>query len=404
MNKKSPLFSIENREAANTSKKGVLANHRCPVPVLGYCSPVEFYPLTKHNIWPINRKNIKGVCMKASLTVKMFLFVFVLSICLVAVPNPATAQKVITLNYSNFFPAPHKNSVLAEQWCREIEKRTNGRVKITYFPGGTLTPAAQTYDNTVKGIADIGESCFAYTRGKFPLLEVVDLPLGYKNGVVATKLVNEFYKKFQPKELGEVKVLFLHAHGPGILFTKKPVSKLEDVKGMKIRATGLAAKVVTTLGGAPVGTTMGETYDALRTGVAEGAFAPVEAMQGWKWGEVVRYTIQNFGSAYTTSMFVVMNKAKWNALPPDIQKIFDQVSAEFAVKQGKVWDEIDKEGYAFAQKRGVKVISLSKQEDARWAAKVRPLLDEYVANMKAKNLPGDQALKFCLDYLKANQK
>lgn len=342
--------------------------------------------------------------MKASLTVKMFLFVFVLSICLVAVPNPATAQKVITLNYSNFFPAPHKNSVLAEQWCREIEKRTNGRVKITYFPGGTLTPAAQTYDNTVKGIADIGESCFAYTRGKFPLLEVVDLPLGYKNGVVATKLVNEFYKKFQPKELGEVKVLFLHAHGPGILFTKKPVSKLEDVKGMKIRATGLAAKVVTTLGGAPVGTTMGETYDALRTGVAEGAFAPVEAMQGWKWGEVVRYTIQNFGSAYTTSMFVVMNKAKWNALPPDIQKIFEQVSAEFAVKQGKVWDEIDKEGYAFAQKRGVKVISLSKQEDARWAAKVRPLLDEYVANMKAKNLPGDQALKFCLDYLKANQK
>ncbi|HBA53633.1 MAG TPA: C4-dicarboxylate ABC transporter substrate-binding protein [Syntrophorhabdus aromaticivorans] len=342
--------------------------------------------------------------MKASLTVKMFLFVFVLSICLVAVPNPATAQKVITLNYSNFFPAPHKNSVLAEQWCREIEKRTNGRVKITYFPGGTLTPAAQTYDNTVKGIADIGESCFAYTRGKFPLLEVVDLPLGYKNGVVATKLVNEFYKKFQPKELSEVKVLFLHAHGPGILFTKKPVSKLEDVKGMKIRATGLAAKVVTTLGGAPVGTTMGETYDALRTGVAEGAFAPVEAMQGWKWGEVVRYTIQNFGSAYTTSMFVVMNKAKWNALPPDIQKIFEQVSAEFAVKQGKVWDEIDKEGYAFAQKRGVKVISLSKQEDARWAAKVRPLLDEYVANMKAKNLPGDQALKFCLDYLKANQK
>ncbi|OPY80671.1 MAG: Sialic acid-binding periplasmic protein SiaP precursor [Syntrophorhabdus sp. PtaU1.Bin153] len=342
--------------------------------------------------------------MKASLTAKVFLLVFVLSICLVAVPNPASAQKVITLNYSNFFPAPHKNSVLAEQWCREIEKRTNGRVKITYFPGGTLTPAAQTYDNTVKGIADIGESVFAYTRGKFPLLEVIDLPLGYKSGVVATKLINEFYKKFQPKELNEVKVLFLHAHGPGILHTKKPVYKLEDMKGMKIRATGLAAKVVTALGGAPVGTTMGETYDALRTGVAEGALAPVEAMQGWKWGEVVRYTTQDFGAAYTASMFVVMNKAKWNALPPDIQNIFEQVSAEFAVKQGKLWDEIDKEGYDFSKKRGNKVISLSKQEDARWAAKVRPLLDEYVANMKAKNLPGDQALKFCLDFLKANQK
>ncbi len=340
--------------------------------------------------------------MKRFFGVKCLLLVFFGATCLAFFPIMASAQKVITLNYSNFFPAPHKNSVVAQQWCKEVEKRSAGKVKITYFPGGTLTPAAQTYDNVVKGIADIGESCFAYTRGKFPMMETLDLPLGYKSGVAATNLTMAFYAKFQPKELADVKVLWLHAHGPGILHSKKPVSKLEDIKGMKIRATGLAAKIVQALGAAPVGTTMPETYDALRTGVADGAMAPVESLQGWKWGEVVKSTTQNFGSAYTTAMFVVMNKAKWAALPPDVQKVFEDVSKEWVAKQGKVWDEIDKEGYAYSKARGNKVIALSKEEDAKWAKAVRPLLDEQIKTLKGKGLPGDEAVKFAVDFLKKN--
>jgi TRAP-type C4-dicarboxylate transport system substrate-binding protein len=291
---------------------------------------------------------------------------------------------------------------IGEAWSREVEKRTAGKVKITVFPGGTLTPAAQTYDNVVKGIADIGFSVFAYTMGKFPLMEVIDLPLGYKSGSQATKLVNAFYNKFQPKELGETKVLILSAHGPGIVHSKKPVNKLEDLKGMKIRATGLAAKIVTSLGAAPVGATMPETYDALRTGVVDGSMAPDEALKGWKWGEVIGYTTYNYGSAYTTSMFVVMNKAKWNSLPPDVQKVFEEVSKEYIDKQGATWDRIDKEGIEFAKAKGVKFINLSKEEDARWAEKVKPLLTGYVTNAKAKGLPGDEALKFCVDFLKKN--
>jgi len=341
--------------------------------------------------------------MKKHIALKLFLVVLFLSFCMISIPNLASAQqKVINLNFSNFFPAPHDNSKIMEAWCKEVEKRTNGKVKITYFPGGTLTPAAQTYDNVVKGIADIGLSCFAYTRGKFPMLEGLDLPLGYKNGVQATNLANAFYAKFKPKELDDVKVLYLHAHGPGILHTKKPVKTLDELKGMKIRATGLAAKVVSSLGAAPVGTTMPETYDALRTGVAEGAMAPIEALKGWKWGEVVKSTTQNFGSAYTTAMFIVMNKGKWNSLPADVQKVFEDVSKEWIVKQGQLWDKIDKDGYDFTKARGNQVIALSKEEDAKWAAKVKPLLDEYAKNAKAKGLPGDEAVKFCIDYLKAH--
>lgn len=316
----------------------------------------------------------------------------------------SSAYAQTKLNYSIFFPAPHKHSVLATEWAKEIEKRTNGRVVITMHYGGTLTPAPQVYDGVVKGISDVGMSVFAYTRGKFPLLEVIDLPLGAKSGWAATRLINDFNNRFRPKELDEVKVMYLHAHGPGILHTKKPVSKLEDLKGMKIRCTGMAAKIVGALGGAPVAMAMGETYDALSRGVVEGSMAPLEALQGWKWGEVVKSTTENYGSSYSTGFFVVMNKGKWDALPADIQKIIEKVNEEWIEKTGKAWDEIDKAGKDFVLKLGNKIIPLSQEEDWRWTKLVKPLLDEYVKNMKAKGLPGDEALKFCLEQLYKIQK
>jgi TRAP-type C4-dicarboxylate transport system substrate-binding protein len=316
--------------------------------------------------------------------------------------SPAFAQ--IKLNYSIFFPAPHKHSVLATEWTKEIEKRTAGKVQITMHYGGTLTKAPLVYDGVVKGISDVGMSVFAYTRGKFPLLEVIDLPLGIRSGLAATKLINDFNNKFKPKELDEVKVMYLHAHGPGIFHTKKAVNKLEDLKGRKIRCTGMAAKIVTALGGAPVAMDMGETYDALSRGVVEGSMAPYEALQGWKWGEVVNFTTENYGSSYSTGFFVVMNKEKWSALPPDIQKIIEKINEEWAERQGKAWDEIDKAGKDFILKLGNKIIPLSADEDWRWFKLVRPLHDEYVKNMKAKGLPGEEALTFCLQQLYKIQK
>ena len=339
--------------------------------------------------------------MKRSFVSKAVLFVFVVSVCLIASGSFAQ-DKVVTLKFSNFWPAPHKNSVTADEWAKEVEKRTNGKVKVTVYHGATLTPANQTYDSVVNGICDIGMSALAYTRGKFPLTEVIDLPLGYKSGTVATGLVNEYYKKFKPKEFDGVQVLFFHAHGPGLLFTKKPVAKMEDMKGMKIRSTGLSAKVVQALGGAPVGMPMTESYDALSKGVADGIMCPYEAMWGFKLGEVVNNCTEDHGIAYSTAFFVVMNKNKWATIAPDAQKAIEKVNEEFIVKYGKVWDDIDKEGKDFMVKKGAKIVKLSKEEDARWVTTVKPILEEYVKNMMGKNLPGDQALKFCLDFLKAH--
>jgi TRAP-type C4-dicarboxylate transport system substrate-binding protein len=256
----------------------------------------------------------------------------------------------------------------------------------------------------VKGLSDVGLSVLGYTRGRFPLTEVIDLPLGYRNGLEATKLINIYYNKFKPKEFDDVKVMYLHAHGPGILHTKTAVANLQELKGMKIACHGLSSKIVGALGAVPVAMPMPERYDAIQKGVAEGGVFPQEALKGWKLGEVVKFTTLNYGSAYTTGFFVVMNKEKWASLPADIQKIIEEINAEWIIKTGQGWDEIDKEGAEFGASKGIKTIALSKEEDGKWHALVQPVLDDYVKDMKAKNLPGEEALKFCQEELAKLQK
>ena len=294
-----------------------------------------------------------------------------------AIPGGVQAADPIKLNYSIFFPAPHKNTVLATEWAQEIEKRTNGAVKITIFAGGTLTPADKCYDGVVKGISDIGMSVLGYTRGTVPALRSHrPAPAGYKNGLAATKLINAYYQKFNPQEFNDVQVMYFHAHGPGILHTKKPVKNLDDLKGMKIVCHGLSAKVVGALGATPVAMPMPERYDALQKGVAEGGVNPIESLKGWNLGEVIKSTTENFGSAYSTGFFVVMNKDKWKSLPPDVQKVIAAVNLEWIEKTGKGWDEIDKEGKEFTLAKGNQIIALSKEEDEKWAKLVRPILDD----------------------------
>jgi TRAP-type transport system periplasmic protein len=343
-----------------------------------------------------------GVTMKAFKVMLIALSVSAIGLCLSA--SHVFAQSKVELTYAQFQPSQHFNNKLSEAYAKEIEKRTNGRVKITVFSGGTLIAADKTYNGIIQGIADMGMSCMSYTRGKFPLSEVIDLPLGYRTGVGATKLINLFYEKFKPKEYNETEIMYFMAHSPGILHSKKPIYKLEDLKGQKIRSSGLATRIVSKLGGLPVGMTMGETYDSLSRGVVDGTVAPQESAKGWRWGEVVAASTQSFGAGYSTGFFVAMNKKKWNALPPDIQKIFREVNKEWADKNGAAWDFYDKEAREWMISQGKKIIALSPEENAKFAAAVKPMFTEYVDNMKKQGLPGKEALDFCLAELKKLEK
>ncbi len=295
-----------------------------------------------------------------------------------ALAADAPKAKVTELSYSIFFPPTHAQAKAADAWAREVEKRTQGALKITTFPGGTLTKAEAVYDGVVQGISDIGLSCFAYTRGRFPIMAAVDLPMGYPNGMVASKVANAFALSDAKPELSDVKILYVHAHGPGLLHTVKPVGTLEDLKGMKIRATGLSAKIVEVLGAVPVAMPQPETYGALQKGVVEGTFGPIEVLKGWKQAEVVKSTTDCPGVGYTTAMFVVMNKAKWDALAPEVQKAVDEVSAEWVAVHGAAWDEADDAGRKFTLEKGNQIIQLSPEENTKWKAAVAPVIDDFV--------------------------
>ena len=309
----------------------------------------------------------------------LFFLVICVGVGFLAIGSLKAEAAPIKLTFSIFFPPTHGQAKAAMDFAKEVEKRTDGKVQITSFPAGTLTKARVCYDGVVKGISDMGNSCFAYTRGRFPVMAAVDLPMGYPNGTVATRVANEFAKSVNPKELQDVKVLYVHAHGPGLLHTKKPVRTLEDLKGMKIRATGLSAKVVEALGGVPVAMGQGGTYEALKKGVVEGTMSPMEVLKGWKQGEVIKYTTECYSVGYTTAMFIVMNKAKWNALPADVKKVIDDLSNGWVLVHGQTWDLTDQEGRNFTKKLGNELISLSDAESARWRKAVEPVIENYIS-------------------------
>lgn len=311
-------------------------------------------------------------------------------ICLAILAQlPGTAAaKSIHLTYSIFFPPTHGQCLAGIEWAEEVERLTDGKVKITVFPGGTLTKANQCYDGVAKGISDIGMSCFAYTRGRFPVMEALDLPLGYPDGLTATRVANAFYEKFKPSELADVKVLYLHAHGPGLLHTRTPVNTLADLNSMKIRSTGLSAKVVEALGGVPVAMPQGDTYESLQKGVVEGTFGPIEVLKGWRQAEVIKSTTDCHSVGYTTAMFVVMNRSKWDSLDPEIQKIFEETSSKWIDVHGNRWDQNDREGREYSLSLGNTIIPLPEAESHQWKARVQPIIDDYVNAATAKKLDG----------------
>jgi TRAP-type C4-dicarboxylate transport system substrate-binding protein len=306
--------------------------------------------------------------------------------------NGKATSRPIRLYYSIFFPPTHVQAIAGTEWAREIERRSGGRVRINVYAGGTLTKAEQCYQGVVDGISDIGMSCLAYTRGRFPLFEGLDLPLGYPDGATATRIANELVAKYQPREMQDTHLLYLHAHGPGILASRKPVRRLEDLKGMKVRATGLSAKIVEGLGAAAVGMPQPETYEALQKGVVEATLCPVETLKGWKQAETIGYVTDATATSYTTVMFVTMNRERWDALPVDLQQIITEVSAEWVERHGAAWNTADREGMELVSELKRETIRLEPAEQARWQEAVAPVLQAYVEQAAARGLPGQAFL------------
>ncbi|MBO4618961.1 MAG: TRAP transporter substrate-binding protein DctP [Victivallales bacterium] len=321
---------------------------------------------------------------------KIFFYAWLAIFCLML----SASQPEFRLTYSVFFPATHVHSQLALEWANEIYRRTDGRVKIDVSPGCVLSSAGENYECVVQGVTDLGMSCFSYSRGMFPMMEGLDLPLGYQDGRQATRIANAYFRKFRPKELEDVQVMYIHAHGPGVLAVKGQVTKVSELKGKSIRGTGVSAMVIRALEGNAIGMGQPDTYEALRKGVVEGTLCPIETLKGWRQGEVIDSVVKIPSAGYTTAMFVVMNQDTWRRLPPDIQQIIRQVNEEWIPKHGQAWDAADAEGEAFVLSLGKTISTLEPTEDAIAQEKIAPVLEEWAAAVNAKGLPGSEALAF----------
>ena len=314
---------------------------------------------------------------------------------LIVITTGSSHASQVRLTYSSFFPSAHVQSKLAESWGKEVEARTGGAVKVDFFPGGTLTGGKQCYEGVAEGISDIGFSVAAYSRGRFPVMSVVDLPLGYDSGVVATRLANDVYRKFLPKEFSDTQVMYFHAHGPGLIHTgKKRVEKLSDLKGLKLRATGNSASMVKALGATPVAMSMSDSYQSIRKGVVDGGVYPMETNKGWRMAEVVKFCTQVTESAYSTVFFVTMNKDRWNEIAPEHRNIIEKINTQWAEKHGKAWDESDAEGLKYFLSKDNELIKPDVTEREAWKSAVQPVIDNYSKTVSKRGVNGGEVLDF----------
>jgi len=327
-----------------------------------------------------------------------------------AIHSLVFGAEVIKLKAANYLPVTHPMSHLTGWFCDEVKKRTNDRVEITYYPGGTLLSPVKMYDGVISDIADMGVSHIQYTRGRFPMMEVFDLPLGFPSGWVATQVSSDFFDKYKPKEWNDVHVLYVNTSGPVILQTiSKPVKALEDLKGLKIRATGRMTEVIKALGAVPVPLEMPDVYDALRRAVIEGILVDLSTLKYWKFAEVVKYVTSTWRLGTGITFYFVMNKNKWDALPPDVQKIFTEIAVETKDKQGALWNQMDIEGVDAFKSQGGQIIPLSDAEVAKWIKAVEPVIGDYKKSMAAKGYKEadvDGWLKYIgdrIDYWKKQQ-
>jgi TRAP-type C4-dicarboxylate transport system substrate-binding protein len=294
---------------------------------------------------------------------------------------------------------------LWKEWINEVDKGTGGSVKVTRYDAGVLSPMAQVYDSVIRGIVDMGATDLAYTPGRFPFMEIARVPLGGKDAYTMGHLANELYKKFKPKEFDDVKVLYLYTNPPYWVHSRsKPIQKLEDFKGLKVRTTGGTADVVKLLGGTPVAMPVSEVYDALSRGVVDANWMSNEALVAFRFADVVKYSTWCLASTNIGIFICAMNKDKWNSMSPKQQKVVEEATSKLTEKYMREWDAQEKKAEEWAKKeKGVQFIVLPEEEQKRWGEKVKPMADEYVQKMKKLGIPGDEAIKFAMDYLKKQQ-
>jgi TRAP-type C4-dicarboxylate transport system substrate-binding protein len=324
--------------------------------------------------------------MKKLLFISLALLVAV-GLVATACPAPAGEEEgaptgTVELKIANYFAPTAKHSLILEEFGNELEARTNGRVQVDYYAGGSLLTAPAMFDGILDGVTDIGYSHVYYTPGRMPVTETAGLPLAYPSAWVSGQVLNDFVNEFKPAEWDDVVVLFMNTSTPSAIATAtKPVRTLEDLEGLIIRAPSLSGEVIAALGGTPAPTPMMEVYDAIAKGELDGEQSNFETLLSFKFAEVVKYSTSIWQLSFPYPFYCAMNKDSYNNLPADVKPVFDKLVGEYKERFLLVWNAIDFLGKEYGESLGVEFIDLSDEEAARWVAAVQPVIENQVAKM-----------------------
>lgn len=306
------------------------------------------------------------------------------------------AQEV-TLRLHHFLPAQaNVPTHVLDVWADKIEDASGDRIKIERYPAMQLggTPP-QLYDQAAEGTVDIVWTLPGNTPGRFPSVEVFELPFMMTNAEATSRAYWDIFDaRLRDTEFADTHILGTWVHGPGIIHSKEPVETMEDLSGMTVRApTRVITALLTELGANPIGMPIPQVPEALSKGVIQGAVVPWEVTTALRVPELVDNHTEFGGdhALYTTTFVLAMNKAKYDSLPDDLKAILDENSgAEFSAFAGRTQQEYDAPGRKLAE--GNNIIELSAEESAKWQEAAQPVIDNWVAEMDGKGIEGQALL------------
>ena len=313
---------------------------------------------------------------------------------LVAAAQPAVAQTTLTMS-SWVSPQHHLTSVVLQGWATEVEKATNGRVKFTMLPKHPSAPPG-TFDAVRDGLVDLSYVTASYTPARHILPLMAELPGAGETALINSVAYSRIYWKYFDKvgEYKGVKQLGVFTHGPGQMFTKRSVSGINDIQGLKIRTGGgIAEAVAKALGTSAFVKPAPESYELLQSGVADGVFFPLESIVSFKLDTVLEQATLFPGGMYSSAFGFFMNEDKWNKIPKEDQAIIEKLSGEHIARlAGASWDEADKKGLEALKKSGVKIVNANPAFVAEVQKRSAPIVDEWIRKANAKGVDAARIL------------
>ncbi|MGB7318649.1 MAG: TRAP transporter substrate-binding protein [Planktotalea sp.] len=307
----------------------------------------------------------------------------------------ASYAQEVTLRLHQFLPPPATvpKDILVP-WAKNVEAASGGRIAIQHFDAMSLGGRPpELMDQARDGVVDLSMTVVGYTSGRFPQTEVFELPFMMTNPVATAAAYWELVEtELQAGEYKDVKVLGAWVHGPGVIHTKDGVNSLEDMKGLTMRGpTRIINDLLSELGAEPVGMPLPAIPEAISKGVVKGTVIPWEVTPAIRLSELVGHHTEFSGdeALYAAALVLVMNKAKYEALPDDLKAIIDAESgAKLSTFATQVMWDADAPAREIAVKAGNTIVELDAAEVARWKEASRPVVDRWIADMDAKGIDG----------------